>query len=431
VAARLNVLLLAALLLPACFRASPQSAARALRLLESQPRAAGAARSLDREQAVRLAVAQSPELLAARTAEAEAAGEARDTTLENPTLRLRDVELDKAADGTPELQLGLRVPIPQPLLLSAEAQRGRLRAEEAQAERSDLERRTRAEVKKLFARLALVEQAARRLKEILPLLARYRTLAAERVREGASTELDATLPLLRLAEAEDQRAALALERVRIERRLRTLTGVSGRTGFAVAASDLETAPVRQLEAAALVRHALARRQDLRRAAARVGVAEADTYLLRVRRWPWLRYLEVSYHVTPVLDPRRFELALAVELPIFNWRRGELSAREARLEGRRLEERARVLEAARDVSDACERVRLSAARLAELGRSLLPALEAGARAASKAVEDGALDPVRASVALFRKLRAERRYLEAQLAAREAGIDLEAAVGGALP
>jgi cobalt-zinc-cadmium efflux system outer membrane protein len=438
-------LALATLFLPSCFRPTVLSPDRPLRLWRAEASAAsprpaagnpGNAEArpttLTSEQAVRLALRQNPALQEARARERTASASVdEDSQLENPQLRIRDIEIESLAHSEARLDVALRVPIPQPWTRDARLQRARLRLEEARAERSNVERRLRADVRKLYARLAMLEQLSAQIERTIALFAQYRKLAEQRVQSGAATEVDASLPRLRHAEALDRRHALRLRRARVIARLRQLVGArpDGGTTFRTGTADL--APLRRgsaLRQEALIKQALSQRRDLRRASARVGIAQADTYIARARRWPWLRFAEVSYNIRPDPDPLNWELYFALDIPLLSWNSGAIAAREARLERRRLEERAEVLRAVQEVSDAAARVRETTQRLREAKRSLLPALEAGSRAIAQAVELGVVDPLRATTVEWRRLRAHRRYLETRLAHREAVIDLEAALGG---
>jgi len=438
-----RVVLLWALALPSCFRPTVLAPDRSLRLWRAEAAAPTGRRgnnlgkgsnntTLIAGQAVQLALKNAPALQEARARQERARARVDEASqLENPQLRIRDIELDGLAHAEPRLDLALRVPVPAPWTRDARGERARLRLEEASAERDDLERRVRAEVRKLYARLAMLDRRAALLKRTVDLCAKYRELADRRVREGAATELDASLPKLRHAEALDRQHRLRLARAQTLSRLRLLTGVrpDRRVTFRTASADLDPDGSGAPDQQQLIRRALTQRRDLRSAAARVGVAEADAYIARAQRWPWLRFAEVGYNIRPEPDPLNFQFYLAFDIPLLSWNRGAIAAREAQLARRRVEERAQILRAAQEVSDAAARVRETGAQLREARRTLLPALEAGSKAMKQAVAHGVIDPLRATIVEWRRFRAQRRYLDTQLAHREAVIDLEAAVGDA--
>jgi outer membrane protein TolC len=422
----------------ACFRPQPLSADRPLRLWSTQTltlpqgKTKGKNKNLTTEQAIRLALRDNPALRVARAREEVArASVGEEVQLENPQLRIRNVELDGLAHGSPALDLALRVPIPRPWTLDARKQRAQLRLEEARARRSDLERRVRAKVRKLYARLAMMDLLAAQMEQTITLFDRYRKLAEQGVRDGAVTEVDASLPRLRYAETVDRRHVVRLRRLQVEGRLRQLVGAQPEQRITFQTGRADLGPGRRdlsLDRQLLTRRALTRRRDLRQAGAQVEIAQADAYIARAQRWPWLRFAEVSYNIRPQPDPLNFEFYLAIDLPLLSWNSGAIAAREARLKRRRLEERARVQEVVREVSDATAQVRETKARLFEAERSLLPALESSSRVVRQGVTHGGVDPLRATSVEWRRIRAYRRYLESKLAHREAIIDLEVAVGG---
>jgi hypothetical protein len=67
---------------------------------------------------------------------------------------------------------------------------------------------------------------------------------------------------------------------------------------------------------------------------------------------------------------------------------------------------------------------------DLETKLLPQIETATRAAETALAAGALDPVTASTVATRMVEARRTHITALLEHREAVIDLETAIGGAI-
>lgn len=438
------LVIVAVIALPACFKAPELSPSRSLELWRlgrlgardgaaAVALAAGGAATLDVEAAVALALRESATARGARArlAVARAEGEAA-TQLENPQLRLRNVAIDRMIDGSMEMELALRVPIPQPWTRDAQARRAKLRFAEVQAASADLGRQLRGVVRKLFARLRALELDDAHLTTAIALAAQQRAIIATRVETGVATEVDASILRLRHAMALDQQAALKLRRTQLIGQLRLLVGARpgqqitfrpARGPFVLRALKLSTK--------ALIERSLRRRKDLRRAAARVGVAQADAYIARSQRWPWLRFAELSYRVRDPLQKDSFDFMLAIDLPLLSWNSGSIAAGDAQLARRRIEEKALLLSAVGEVEDAARRLRVTAERLQAARRSLLPAMDAGSAAVKIAMRHGMVDPLRATILEWRRVRAQRRYLEAGLAHQDALIDLEAAVGGPVP
>lgn len=394
--------------------------------------------SLDLEQAIALALRADPALLrrADRLAVADALID-RSAQLENPNLLVRNASLNRLAQGEARLELALRVPVPQPWARDARRQRATLERDATRAAQRGRQQRVRARVRQLFARLAMLEQSGAALERTAARAPR----AVEPERSATAgpprLDLDRALLLLRQAELSDLGHALRLRREAALHELRRLLGLAPERPVvfrleppaATPGAAAKPAPGSALLAAAepaLVQRALAQRWELQQAAAKVARADVGAYLERLKRWPWLRYLELSYVARPEFDPDGFQFALSIGVPALSWNRGAIAERDAQraLQGRRAQLLA--LSIAQEVHTALFRARVCAQRVQDLQRFLLPAL-----AATSAVDDAAAErlvtPRRAINAQWRRLRAQQRYFEAVFEQQSAVIDLELALG----
>lgn len=436
------------LVLAGCFRPPTTSPARAIsvwREMEaaSAETAAGGApggaarqpgdasdRSLTAEQAYQLALDRNPELAVVdaevEVAEAEV-GAAKQ--LENPQFRLTNFRLDNAVKGAPTMQMGVRVPIPRPGSIKARADGARLAAEEVKAGSSEARRMLRAQIYKLYARLALLAADQAHVTRAAELRAERLRMLQGRVDRAVATRLDQALADVAHAEAMDEGARLQGERLQVEGELLQLTGAGPGTQFRVDEQALRGQAL-ALDREALTERALGERPEIRAAQMRLGQAEAEVYLARSATWPWLSWAQLSYYVGPNATPGSFGLGVALDLPILSWNRGEIRAAKARVRQGQAEERARVAAVAHEVRQALARVEQTGARVQELEKGLLVRLDVAAREAEQALAAGAIDPLLASDLEVKRIAARRLHLAAQLEHREALIDLEAAVGSAV-
>ena len=423
---------------PGCFRSEVMAPNRAVilwrqaapgRASSTRARPGMETRELTLKDALALALTDNPSLrvLAARLAESRAEeGEA--SQLDNPQLRINNIEADKIAERRPELDLALRIPIPKPWILDARTRRAELATEETRAQlergRSDL----RLEIRRLFVTLATLEQEQQELAHSLNKLGAHVKQVEQKLAVGAATRFDHSAAKLRVAEVDDRLGAVRTNHGETALRLRRLVGIRPGRPVTFRAEKLADAPARrQLDDEALIKQALRNQPELKEAAARVGQAQASAYIARAERWPWLRYAEVSYGFNSNMDPLNLEFSLAVTVPLLSWNQGSIEAGEALLALRRLEEQARLMAVAQDVSQACENVRIMTNRLREMERSLLPAVKDTGEALEEAATRGAIDPLDAIQVETRRIRARRRYLRALREHKEALIKLDAAVG----
>lgn len=418
-----------------CFRPSRLDDERALRLWDNraawpsaQLETGSQTLTLDEEQAIRLALRHSPELRTERSRVGVARARVEEERqLENPQLRLQNVEVDRMVDGELSLDLGVRLPIPKPWARDARIRRAEFEHQGMQDKAVDLERLIRGQVRKLFARLSMLERTGADLEAAIRRCARYGQLAEQSSRDGAITGLDASLTLVRRAELADLRHDLGQKKEQTAAELRRVIGLRPDRPVIFRAAEKKR-PGLVLDEQTLLRRALTERRDLREAAAQEAMAEADAYRSRSERWPWLRFFDVYYRFRSALRPSNFELGLGVDLPLLSWNRGEIAKQDAQVVLRRTQEQALMLVVAQQVQAAVTRVRQTQARIQEMEQALLPSLESSARTVGEGASRSVVDPLRAINVEWRVVRAKQRYHQALLEHVEALVDLELALGG---
>ena len=439
---------IAAVLLCGCFHApaySPQRSVATWREMQantpepgSPTQGQGASDALTAAQAYEFALRHNPELaIAEAEAEVAAAEVGAAKQIENPQLRLTNFGVDDAVRGTPGLNMALRAPIPRPGTVRARVQGARLAAEGAQGQTEAARRLLRADIDRLYARLAMLHADLEEVTRAATLGDERQQQIRDRVERAVSTRVDLALVGLARAEAADEAGRLRDELATTEAELARVIGPGAPRKYQVDPAVLRVADV-ELDHDALTERALRSRPELRATQARVGAASAAVYLERSKAWPWLSWAQVGYGIGSVANTSAnmtatqvpVSFGLALDLPIFSWNRGEIRVARAVQRQRELEERAGVANVASEVDEALARVERATARITEIETDLLPAVDEAVREAEAALAAGALDPVTASEVAARQVAARRLHLAALYERREAIISLEAAVGGSL-
>lgn len=387
--------------------------------------------ALTADQAYALAVANNP-ALAVTAAEAEVAAAEIDAAkqIDNPTVRFTNFQVDDTAAGrTAGFNLGLRAPVPRPGSVHARVKQARLAADSVTQETEAARRLLRSEIDRRYARLALLRADLEELGRAASLGDTRRGQLKDRLDHQAATQVDVALADVDHAETLEEASRLRDELALTEAELTRLIGPGPPRTFRVDPDELG-ARDRPLDMHDLTEQALRARPELRTAQSRVSEAEAAVYLARGEVYPWFSWVQVNYYFGAKSTPAAFGFGVALDVPIFSWNRGEIKAARALVRQRQAEERASVAMVASDVRDALGRVDRADTRVKEIEATLIPRVDAAAKAAEAALAAGALDPLQASEIEARRVAARRLHLAALHARRDALIDLELAIGSKL-
>lgn len=401
---------------------------RAMRAPEAAPSA------LTVEQAVALAKENSAEI-AALEARAQTAKVTIEATAQyaNPQLSVSNLHLNQFVDGEPRVRPSIRFSPSRPGEVDAKVAVARAAEATARADVLAAELTLEADVRWLFDNVLLLDAEIAAAEAVA---AARRSLAArmrERLEASEATAIDDAMAELGAVEAEQdsadyraqQREALGelLDRVGLD------PGASVRIlGDPMAAWPPPALPPEEI----LVEAALKRRAEIRIAAARIDAADAQLYIERGKRWPWLSSVQVGYAFQPNMPAGLgWTFQFGIDLPIFNTNRAAVVAAE---EARTAEQHAlgaEVEQVAREVRRCLREAQATEALVTELQRRALPVAERADAATKKALEGRGIDVIRALtvdehrvLVQIRRLRLMRRY-------RTALADLRRAVGGRLP
>jgi outer membrane protein, heavy metal efflux system len=368
----------------------------------------------------------SPSLAAAR-ARAESAGAAIETARArpNPTLALTPEHVSNPVSGVSPWIAAIHFDWP----IETAGKRGhRIDRARASATAAAFALRTEAWAIRHAVTTALLDVVAarRRIASLTREVEGGRALAAladARVAQGAAAAGDAAP--FRLAWLQGERE-LGAERARERSAVGALAaavGVPARAFDAVELVAPSTAtPLATATRAASLRQALFERADVLAALADYAAAEAALRLELARQWPDL-HLGPGYQFDQGVD--KWSLGLSLELPVLNRNDGPIGeAIGARAEA------AVAFDAlqARVVAEVEQAVARRDAAMAEEQRLAALAREsrAGLERARTAARLGAVDRIAELAADVEWLRAERGRGDAELAALQSVVDLEAAV-----
>lgn len=421
-----------------CFHATPYSpsAAHEQWRAAQQADAARASTSADptargpgltADEAYALALARSPDVEAlsaatdAATAEIQAARQ-----LDNPQLRLTGFNVDDVISSQPALNIGLRVPIPRPGTVHAQVAAAEVIADGQRSVAEDAKRLLRQRIDLSFAELTVLTEDLAHATRATELHARRSEELAARADQAVATRVDVARAEVERARAAQELGLVADRLEEVQAELARLCGIRGGARFQPDPAHLRVTRA-DLDRDALTERALATRPELRTAHAQVVEAEAEAHLARASAWPWFDWVQLQYRAAPGSTPSAFGLGVALTLPVLSWNRGEHKASRARVRQRRAEQQALVVRVADELDAAAARVERTAARVGELERELLPAIEAARAEAETALATGALDPLVASDIELDAVAAHRAHLAALLEHRRAVVELEAALG----
>jgi outer membrane protein, heavy metal efflux system len=337
---------------------------------------------LSRGSLVASVLARNPTIDAARSAwRAALARYPQATALPDPSFsyaaRPRSFSSDQV-DPANDFMLSQPLPFPGKLGL-----RGERALDEADAAESELAR-ARTKLASLasiaFDEYWLAGRALETNADQRALLAQAREVALSRYQAGSGAQQDVLAAESEQAMLEHRSIELeASRRVAVER-LNELLHRSPGLALPPPPRELEPVPSRELDAPALVAHALETRPELRAAAARVRAREADVALARREFLPDFT-LRGGYEGSWQEDPLKPVVGIELNLPLqLERRRAALEEADARLDRERsrlsrLEDRVR-----REVAVAIEELRESHHLLELSENRLLPASRSRAAAA---------------------------------------------------
>jgi cobalt-zinc-cadmium efflux system outer membrane protein len=386
---------------------------------------------LSAREAVALALARNPELLALRQGQAVAqAYVSRARTLPNPELRfsVSDIDTDPDGEGLVKNTVGIRWSPPRPGALALKTRIEQSRVDEVAGSIGAAEQRLAAEVRLLHQTIALTDEQIRIADEILRIRQEILAVLQAQVKAGVKSALDLNMVELSVAEAR-----AVPDRYRLERRVqfaRLAAKLDLPRNYQVRLQSegdpLAFRPPR-VEPERMVARALEHRMEVKSAGARCARAELGVKVASRERYPWFSFVQISRRAAVGEDPASWGFQWGVNLPLFNWRGGELQASSADLAQCRLQQQAVKAGIAAEIDELRLRLELAAKELEAQAQAMGPDSERSIERARAALAEGQADATEPLLAQARQLAARLSYVTKLMDVRALEIALEQAAG----
>jgi len=418
-----------------CYRATPLDEAAILRSVRAsvstraEPSPAAGTTGLTEDTLVREALSRSPDIAEARADVRLARAEVeRATAWENPELRASFRDVDDDLVDRDRVNVGLRWNVPRFLETGSRVAAARAGIPAAEARVRDLSADVRRDVREAFNQADF----ARRLALLGEDLVRIRQEALVRTREssrlGYADRLDVSVAEFAVADAV---AAVRSARSELDRRLKDVSRLASLPALDEASiawpagEPVCLAP--PSDSAGLEDNVLKQSPDVVEARAAYLQWDATVSAERLRRLPWLRWVEIEWLHTPRPNRDGVQFGLSIEIPMLDFNRGDLEEAEARRDLQTERFRAAAAGALRRLHGSLASWRSAYENVRQLrvdASTLADRLGADARSAMAAAHRQPRDSDDADA---KALKVRKLYLEAVRDCRDAMIDFERAAG----
>lgn len=406
-----------------------------LLLLGSVPAAGGEEATLSLEEAVGLALRNSPELAVERRQIDVAKGaftKARVYPL-NPEIQVKPA-VGSAKPRDLDKHLGTNaVEVVVSQTLQIKGQRG-LRIEKATAQLdqtgwtvSDAERRIRADVIRAWGDVLIAQERVKFFGEIVALNQELFNISQQLFEAGAVPRLDALRAEVELRRAETDRTAEERNLAAARKELSLLIGKP--SDFAPRAVGPLLHTVRETDLSNLKRTALDSRPDLKTVRAGLQVVERDLAIARAEAFLPEVAVSIGYSNDLAIDGRdqRVLFGIAIPLPVFNRRQGEI---ESALAERSRQEATVTLVTARidkEVAQAYDRFIASQRIVEQFVKRIVPQQEENFHLLREGYEAGQFRLTDVLLGQREFVEGRLRYLEAVSQYNGFAVELERAIG----
>ncbi len=396
--------------------APEESATRTTSAIAAEPRSDEPPLALTLDAALERAVATDPGIAGLRAkATAEAAHVDAADDFENPELRLTNLNFH---DGSDRAELALRVRPPLPGTGQAKSEIARSDFERSSADAARARQVLATQVRMLFDLALLHPSAAALAADAAALESRELSLVERELARGVITRADVAERMLDVARTRRECDRTARRFAAAREDLSRLLDLPAATPVVLVGQSPSPGDLEAIEEGALLERALRARPEIRGAAASIDAARAESWLARAEQWPWLSFVQAGYDFQPS-GAEAWEAGVALDVPLFSWRRDGVRAAEAEVLVVRHDFAAVVRENSREVHNSTLRARDAADDLKRFR-------EGPAHAAAAA--RGAAESSRAAgqVSETTHLEAVRRDIEARLTELELTEDYVTAV-----
>lgn len=282
------------------------------------------------------------------------------------------------------------------------------------------------ELRLFYTRLVLSRARIEIREKTLELAGKAVEIAKQAVSKGVGTRLDGALPELEQLRLKTELLTFLGEKLEVERQLSRLIGVQAAHFQHLPDSALPDLPAAVPSREALESNLLANHPGLARLRARYEVAERELHLEIARQYPDF-FIGPSYERETGERKNILGLTLGIEIPVFNKNQQAIATAKAKREETRAKYEAAANLALADLDGAIQIYALAAEKLKFVKDALLPKAQENVELARKSLDAGATDVLRYLEAERGLRQAMLESVEADVAIREALVEIERTVG----
>lgn len=282
------------------------------------------------------------------------------------------------------------------------------------------------ELRLLYTRLVLSRTRIEIRGKTLELAGKAVEISKQAVSKGVGTKLDGALPELEHLRLKTELLTFLGEKLEVERRLSRLIGIQTAYFQHLPETALPDLPAALPSTEDLKSSLLANHPELARFRARYEVAERELHLEIARQYPDF-FIGPSYERETGERKNILGLTLGIEIPVFNKNQQAIATSKAKREEVRAKYEAAANLALADLDGAIRVYALAAEKLKSVKDALLPKAQENVELARKSLDAGATDVLRYLEAERGLRQAMLESVEADVAIREALVELERTVG----
>jgi outer membrane protein TolC len=250
--------------------------------------------------------------------------------INNPELRLSDITNRYFSDEPNELRVGLRWRSPRYSELSEEKQRAAVQLWEKKVLADRYKSRLINRVQRAYANVLMLDEQVELAGKRLDLETKRLEIVEQMVDLGRRSVVYMSKSRIWLSESRNEHIKLVKKQGDARRKLANMTGL---TANAVLEPQILPEITDNLDR--LLAIALENRSETRLVQEKKELAVQKRNLERGKNIPRPRFIDLSYH-TQEQDDNWTELRIGIEIPLFNWNRGNIRAMNLAVEKRESE-----------------------------------------------------------------------------------------------
>ncbi len=391
------------------------------------------ARTLSEEEAVRIALARNPDIIAARqrlTIAGARVGSA--ALLANPEVKIgsADAADDDSVDVRRHNSIGLRWSPPRLHELSLKTSIARSQESQAGDLVAVAEQKLVSEVRLFHRTLCLLTEQIRVADDGVRLREQIVRAVDEQAKAGVKTNLDRSVAELSLADARYIPARFRAQRRVEQGRLAAKLAIADPNIEPVPGGEVLSFAFPKASRESLLAKAIENRPEMHAAADRCTQTELTLKSVRQEQYPWLSSVQVTRRFTGVSTTGAWAYQAGVSLPVFYWNSRFTKAAVGEVEGCALDKDAIKASIVAEVNELLVRLEATFKELGDHRRVIDELIQRRETIAQAQLEAGQSDLVEPLLAQALRLSGEQAFLATLLEYRALEASLEQAVGDAV-